>query len=97
MYQHLCVGVSGKTMSLLLELLPQVWEVVNFPIADDPDGAILVRDRLVTPGKVNNAEPAHTNGYRASDVLALIIWSPMGDHCPHGFEHARGCGVISKI
>jgi hypothetical protein len=42
-----------------LELAPQVAVVVDLAVEDDPDGAILVADRLLAVVEIDDAQPPH--------------------------------------
>ena len=66
---RLGVAVGRKTWPRALEVAPQLAVVVDLAVEDDPDGAVLVGDRLMAAFEVDDAEPAHrqANGRRLGD------------------------------
>src|SRR5216684_4542483 len=67
------IGVSIKTMAAGFEFRPQFRKIVNFAIEDDPRGTVFVEDGLMTAGKVNDAEPPHSQTGVVSRKNALVV------------------------
>jgi hypothetical protein len=59
MDDDLSVSVGVKAMAATFEFLAKLLEVVNLSVIDNADGLVLVEDRLVTTGKVDDAEPPY--------------------------------------
>src|SRR5207237_4412392 len=80
------IGVSTGN-----ELLTQGEMVINFAIEDDRQGTAFVRDRLMSGGEVDDAQPSHADGYRAVAMEAVIVRPTMG-HNPAHFAYERWIG-----
>src|SRR5574341_562257 len=80
------------------QVFAQIVMVVDFAIEDDPDRTVLVRDRLVAAGDVNDRKAAHSDGGLARDVIAFIIRPAVSDHAAHPRNQvARRVHVRSHI
>ena len=55
------------------KLPPQLAIVVDFPVEGNPEAAVLVRNRLVPAGKVNDAQPAVREAEFAIQVKAFVV------------------------
>ena len=75
-----------------LELGAQPLEVVDLAVEDDPDGAVLVVDRLVAAGEVDDREPAHPERGAVPREPALPVGPAMHDRGQHPLDAgvARG-------
>jgi hypothetical protein len=62
-----------------LQLVAQESVVVNLSVEDDPDGSVLVAERLVPGGEVDNAEAPHADADSTIRVNAFVI-RPAVDH-----------------
>jgi hypothetical protein len=56
MHQHLGIGLCVKFMTKRLEFLPQLDVVEDFTVEHNPDGAILIRNRLIAGREVDDAK-----------------------------------------
>jgi len=99
---RLGVGRGGEPVAVGLELLAQLPEVVDLAVEDDPDAPVLVGDRLIAAGEVDDGEPSHaetgaigaggigagrTGAPSAEDASPLAVGSPMRNDVIHALEH----------
>ena len=70
MDERLGVGVGAEGVAGARELVAQLGVVVDLAVLDDDDGAVLVRDRLVAAGEVDDREAPRAERDLAVDVLA---------------------------
>ena len=56
---RLRVGMRFERMPRLFERLPEFLKIVNFAVEDDVQRPVLVLNRLMPAGEVNNAQAAH--------------------------------------
>ena len=64
MDQDLGVALRAERVPPGLEPVPQRGEVVDLAVEDRPDRAVLVRERLMAPGQVDDRQPAETRARR---------------------------------
>jgi hypothetical protein len=83
MDNNLRVGLCSENMAFLLQLLPQALVIVDFAVVDNPDGLVLVTERLMPTGQINDAEAAVAKTDPTIEVKALIVRATMGDHLQH--------------
>ena len=91
-HEHLRVGMGAERVPLALELAPQLGVVVDLAVLDDDAGAVLVRDRLVAAGEVDDREPPGGEGDGAVGVLAGAVRASVderGAHRSEAFEVGR--------
>ena len=60
--------------------------LIQLSILDGPDGGILVANRLVTAGDVDDAERANTERDAVSEIGTAVIWTPVTHHVRHPVE-----------
>ena len=84
--QGLGVTVGAKAMTSRHEILPKRLVVVDLAVENDPDGAVLIRDRLVAARKVDDAEAPHAETHGAFGVEALIVGPAMPDLVAHRLD-----------
>src|SRR6516162_3984427 len=77
------IGCGVEAVAGLFELPAQLAIVVNLAVEDDPHGPILVVDRLVACGQVNDAQPAHPYAAALADERPLIVRTTMRDRSAH--------------
>src|SRR2546428_6701167 len=92
MDDHLRIGMRLERVAAADHLLSQCLEVVDLAVEDHPDGAVFVRQRLMTGVQINDAEPPHAQSDVVADKEAAVIRSPMRDgraHALHFFSADR--------
>src|ERR1700730_3302519 len=87
MNDHLGIGVGGKTVAALFELVTQFGEVVNLAVIHNPNRLIFVENRLVPTRQVDDAEPAHPQSDAALHEDALVVRATMHDGLTHPMNH----------
>ena len=55
---HLGVTMCDEAMPTRSQLVPTFNVIEQFAVEDDGDGAVFVKDRLLSIGQANDAEPA---------------------------------------
>ena len=71
--EHLGVAARVESMSRALELVHQLAVVVDLAVLDDDDRAVLVRDRLVAAGQVDDRKPPRGDPDRPVEMRALGV------------------------
>jgi hypothetical protein len=69
-----------------LEVAKQLAVVVDLAVENDPDGAVLIEDRLVTSGQVDDREPAHPQTDTVAEVVAVVVRAAMHHLVAHRLE-----------
>src|SRR6185437_10148458 len=82
-YDRLRVAVRLEAMPACDQVSAQVLIAVNFSVEDHPDGAVFVRDRLVSRGQIDNAEPPHADAAWPIDMEAFIVRSAVAYPVTH--------------
>ena len=61
---HFGVRARPEVVPALLELGPQLLEVVDFAVEDDPDRLVGIGHRLVAAGEIDDRQPPETQADR---------------------------------
>ena len=77
---------GGKFVSARKQFLAKVGVVIDFAIKHDPDGAVLVADRLMTSGDVDDAEPPMPQPNPEINEDALVIGTAMTQRLVHAMH-----------
>src|SRR5258705_4817383 len=88
MHDNFRVGLRTNPVTPALELIAEGLEVVDLPVVDDPDGPVLVRDRLVAGLEIDDAQPAHAERRVVVVIGALVIRSAMPEGSGHPLQRA---------
>src|SRR5439155_692242 len=72
-----------KAMPAGDQVAPQVMVIVDLPIEDDLNGAILVGDRLLPAGDVDDRQPAHAERHLGGDEVAAVVRAAVDDRVAH--------------
>jgi hypothetical protein len=90
------ISLRLESVTLADEKHPQFPEVVNLTIEDDPDGAVLIREWLVTSAEIDDREPPVSQAHARSPVESLIIGASMAYGTQHGADKRRinACTLI---
>jgi hypothetical protein len=83
---HFGVGMCGKAMAAAFQFVAKTGKIINFAVEDYPDGSIFVEDGLVASGKVNDAEPAHSQPGVILDEDAFVIRTAIHDRLAHAVD-----------
>ena len=86
-HDHFGVRARAESVSAPLEPVAQGGEVVNFSVQHDPDGPILVRDRLLPAGQIDHGEPTDAERNMIVDVRALVVRPPMAQRRRHPAQY----------
>jgi hypothetical protein len=60
--------------------------IIDLSVEDDPGASVLVRNRLMTRFKIDNAEAAYAKGATTAQVISVVIGTAMTNliaHSPH--------------
>ena len=77
------VAASAEAMPGALEPRSELAKVVDLAVADDPDALVLVGDRLMAAGEVDDRQAAHAEQHLAVQVVAVIVGAAMGRDRAH--------------
>ena len=81
------VGAAAEHMALGLQPRAQLQMVVDLPVEGDPDGAVLVAERLSAGlAEVDDAEPAMTERDAFGHVAAVVIRTTVYQPCLHPLD-----------
>src|SRR5207244_2408078 len=86
MNDRLGVGTGPELMTASLQLLSQLEVVVDLTVQDRMHPSRLVRDRLMSVGDVDDAEPACSERDALFDDAARVIGAAMDDRVRHALD-----------
>src|SRR5258708_2043611 len=85
-----CLGIAdrSKLMPMLAQCGYEFDIVVNLAIENDLNGAVLVANRLIASGQINDTQPAHPhderrNAFASGTIITFTIWAAMRYRCCH--------------
>src|ERR1700680_2997527 len=79
------VGMGAKSVALGNKKGAQLRKVVNFPIEDDPYGAVFIRHRLCARANIDNAQPPVSQSQPGFEVISFIIRTSVHERAVHPF------------
>ena len=88
-HEHLGVAPRGEPVARALELAAQLQVVVDLAVLHDDDGAVLVGDRLVAAGQVDDRKPPCGEPDAALDMRALGVRPAVLERRRHAREPLR--------
>src|SRR5216683_289008 len=93
--QHaLGVGVRRHRVAEPDQLRSKLGVVVDLPVEDDPQRAVLIADRLVAAGEVDDRQPPATERDALANARSFVVGPSMRDARAHPVEHFRnGPGI----
>src|SRR5208282_893519 len=83
------VAVRPELMAPRQEIRAQIAIVIDFTVEGNPDGLVLVGDRLVAAGQVNDAQAPIPQAQRAVQVKALVVRPTMHHRVRSALERNR--------
>src|SRR5688572_9880579 len=83
MDDRLRVAVGLEDVAGAFEVAAQLPVVVDLAVEDDPDRAVLVRDRLLAAFEIDDAEAPHAERDAFADVDAFLIGAAVHDGPAH--------------
>ena len=86
MDQHFGIAARVEAVAGTLELVHQLAVVVDLAVLYDDDRAVLVRDRLVAAGQVDDREPAGGDRNGAVEMRALGVGAAVVERRGHAPE-----------
>src|SRR5262245_43190043 len=92
------VGLRPELVSAALELGAQLLEVVDLTVEDDPDGLLGVGHWLMAAGQVDDGESTEAQPYRAVQVMALVVGTPVDDSRGHRLDVVQqNVGAVAEV
>ncbi len=91
MHDDFGVAVGGEAVAGALELRSQLAEVVDLPVADYDERAVLVEDGLMAAAHIDDRQAAHAEQDLRVPIRALVVWTAVDDRCAHAIEYG---GVV---
>ena len=95
MHDHFGIGFCAKNVSVFKQVFAKFLIVINLSVEDDPDGSILVRERLVASSKIDDGKAAKPKPNLAGQIVSLVIWAAMHDGVCHRFQQLLRNFVIA--
>src|SRR5467141_2135187 len=89
------VGMGAKRMAASFERATQLPEIVDLAVEDDGDVVGFVEYGLVTAGKVNDTEAAHSERHGGSDEQPVFVRAAMPERLHHPARN--GFGLIGAF
>jgi hypothetical protein len=83
MNNDLSVGPSPKGVTLAQQKCSQLLEIVDFAVEYDPEGTILVRQRLMPSVQVYDGEPPMTQTHLTSNIDPFVVGAAMTNRIQH--------------
>ena len=84
-------------MSFLFEFPPQFAEVVDLPVEDDANCAVLVGDRLIAVGEVDDRQSAMCKPHASVGPDALCVGTTMRNRARHPTKKTFVDGAIRVL
>ena len=94
--EHLRVSVRREPVPCALEVVAQLAVVVDLAVLDDGDPPVLVRDRLVAGGEVDDREAPRREPDGPVDVRAVGVRPALNERCAHRSEPAGVDGAARR-
>jgi hypothetical protein len=89
MREHLGVASTLEEVTALPKFVPELAVVVELAVLHRPDRPTLVRERLMPPLHINDAQPADAEGHAVLEVDAAIVRAAVGHDVSHHREYLR--------
>ena len=83
------IGIGGETVPASLQIRSELPIIVDLAVEYDPDRPVLVRQRLMAAGDVDDAEPAHPEAHGAVHIDAFVVGTPVNDGLTHRPDDSR--------
>src|SRR5437667_2527635 len=86
---HLRIRLSLEGVPFTKQDTPQLLIVIDLPIENDPDRAVLIREWLVASAEVNDGQPAMAQANLVSHVESLVVRPAVANRLEHGLNKSR--------
>src|ERR1700674_2915126 len=96
MNDYFRIGLGVETMPAPLEFRAKLRKVVDFAVKDDPRTPVLVEHRLVTAGKINDAEAPHPETRAILNEDAFVIRTPVDNPVAHLLDESIGDAALPR-
>src|SRR5262245_47867500 len=87
---HLGVRARSEAMPMPLQMSAQLREVVDLPVLDHVDGAVLVGEGLLSGLEIDDAQSSSPERDLVIDVEPLVVWPSVKQRVRHATERAAG-------
>jgi hypothetical protein len=84
------IAPALEAVTSLLQTFSQGAIIVDFAVADDPDGAVFVADGLPAAVQVNDAQATAAEADTAAQIRALVVRATMRQAVHHGLQIRQG-------
>ncbi len=92
--QRLGIAGGAELMPARHEIGAQFLVAVNLAVEDDPHRTVLIGDRLMAGGEIDDAEAAHADPAPAIHVNAFVVRTAMANLVAHRLYQRRLSGLI---
>jgi len=97
MHHHFGVGAGAETVTAPFKLFAESPIVVDLPVEHDADRVVLIENRLMSAGEVDNGKAAVPEGDLVIQIGSGVIRAAMSLRLIHGAENPAGLGVGMMI
>src|SRR5579859_1444527 len=87
------IGMGIEAVAAFLQFGTQFGKIVDFAVENNPDGFVLVEDRLMAASQIDDAEPTHSQSDAVFYKDSFVVRTAMHD----GLTHSVNSGVIHHI
>ncbi len=87
--QGLAIRAGAQVVALRSQVARELAVVVDLAVGDQPQRAVLVRQRLVPAGEIDDRQPPHPDRQRAVGVDALVVGPAMARDPAHARDDLR--------
>jgi hypothetical protein len=92
------VGMGAEGVAQCLELRHQILEVVDLAVEDDDDRAVLVEQRLLSGGEVDDRQAAVTESDARFEMQPALVRTPMELGLVHAMQEvARDVAIAEGV
>ena len=93
---HFAVAAGAECVAdLAFQSLAMLLVIVDFAVADQPDGAVGVGERLVTAGEIDDGETSMTERGEGVVMNALSVGTAMAQSTQHALDELIASGIVA--
>jgi hypothetical protein len=93
---HLAIAARPKLVAVLaFEPCTMLLVIVDFTVADEPDGPVLIREWLMTTGEIDDGKPPMTERREVVVMNAFAVRSTMTKATQHALNQLITSGIVA--
>jgi hypothetical protein len=86
MHNGFGVRARGETVATFYQVVMEIEIIVNFSVQHHPHFAVFIRERLMAPGNIDDAESPEAKSDAGRSVDAFVIRAAMNDGLRHSMD-----------